>query len=372
MSQLLDTYQPKILIVDDTPENINILGELLSEYRRVFALNGKKALEKAFSDEPPDLILLDIMMPEMDGFEVCQRLKEHPATSDVPVIFVTALGEELDEARGLEIGAVDYISKPFSPLVVKQRVKTQLELVSARRKIKSQNLILEDKVAKRTELLVKAMDKIRHNSLEMIVRLSRAAEYKDDDTGAHVLRMSNYAAVIAQIMGWNEEGCADLLHAAPMHDVGKIGIPDNVLLKPGRLDEEEWKIMRRHCKLGYNILANSDVPLIQLAATVAITHHEKWDGTGYPRGLAGNDIPISGRIVAIADVFDALTTKRPYKEPFSIEKSFSILREGREKHFDPEVVDAFFAAEDAILQIKDRYADVKHLELFNLPTTNDG
>jgi putative two-component system response regulator len=362
---LSDDYKPKILIVDDTPENINILGELLAEYRRVFALNGKKAIEKAISDEPPDLILLDVMMPEMDGFEVCERLRENPISSEIPVIFVTALGEETDETRGLKIGAVDYISKPFSPAVVKQRVKNHLELTFARQKLQSQNLILEEKVSKRTELLAKAVGRIRRSSLEMIVRLSRAAEYKDDDTGAHVLRMSNYSAAVAERLGWDRDDVTDLLHAAPMHDVGKIGIPDNVLLKPGKLDDDEWKIMRRHCRMGYDILANSEVPLIQLAATVAITHHEKWDGNGYPRGLDKHNIPMAGRIVAIADVFDALTTRRPYKEPFSLEKSFAIIREGRGTHFDPEVVDAFFEVESRILEIKEKYSDKKNLNVFS-------
>ncbi len=353
----------RLLIVDDTPENIEILGELLEEYKVFFTLDGEKALEKARIDPQPDLILLDVMMPGMDGFEVCQLLKADESTKHIPIIFVTALGDSTDETRGLELGAVDYVTKPFSPAVVKSRVRMHLELQRARRALANQNQLLEVTVSERTRQLRGAFDRIRHSSHETIVRLSRAAEFKDDDTGAHVLRMSHYAEAIARQLGLPAKECEDLLHAAPMHDVGKIGIPDRILLKPGKLDSEEWQIMRRHCKMGADILAGSDSDVIALGEVVALTHHEKWDGSGYPRQLSGEDIPIVGRITAIADVFDALTSKRPYKEPFSLEKSFRIIREGRGNHFDPAVVDAFFAVEKTILAIKDRYQDntVSHL-----------
>ncbi len=363
----------RILVVDDTPENIDILVEVLSDYQRIVALDGAKALEKAGAVNKPDLILLDVMMPGMDGFEVCRRLKQDPQTRDIPVIFITALDEDKDETRGLELGGVDYITKPFSPAVVQARVRTHLALKKAQTELANQNVILEQRVTERTAQLRRAVDKLKEASLETIIRLSRAAEYKDDDTGAHVLRMSHYAAAVARQMGWNEADTEKLLHAAPMHDIGKIGIPDRILLKPGKLDDEEWKIMRRHSHMGTEILTGSDSPVICLAEVVAYTHHEKWDGSGYPRGLAGEDIPLEGRITAIADVFDALTSKRPYKDPFPLDKSLAIIREGRGAHFDPQVVDAFFAVEKELLEIKARYQDggVSHLRMLSAMGNDD-
>lgn len=356
-----------ILIVDDTSANIDILGALLAGYKRSFALNGEAALKKARSDAKPDLILLDVMMPGMDGFEVCRQLKKGKDTQHIPVIFVTSMGEEHDEKHGFEVGAVDYISKPFNPFIVKSRVETHLELHQARKMLASQNHILEETVAVRTSELEKTLQQLRGSSLEMILRLSRAAEYKDDDTGAHILRMSRYCYAIAKELNLPEEEREMLLSAAPMHDVGKIGIPDKVLLKPGKLDKEEWALMQRHAEMGADILAGSDVPVIQMAQTVAESHHEKWDGSGYPKGLKGEGIPIVGRISAIADVFDALTSERPYKKPFSIEKSFAIIREGRGTHFDPAVVDAFFNVENEILRIKEECQEGDGIyELFKL------
>ncbi|MBN2803951.1 MAG: two-component system response regulator [Deltaproteobacteria bacterium] len=348
------TYKPErqvVLVVDDAPENIDVLaGILSSNYRVKVALNGKKALEIASSDDAPHIILLDIMMPGMDGIDVCKRLKENPDTKGIPVVFVTAKGEMSDETQGFAVGAVDYITKPVNPQLVSARVKTHLALYY-------QNKHLEEVVAARTSELNSAFNKLKAASIDTILRLSRAADYKDDDTGVHVIRMSNYAAAVATQLGHDKTFIENLLWAAPMHDIGKIGIPDRILLKPGKLDKEEWEFMQRHSEMGSNILMGSDSEIIQLAEVVALTHHEKWDGSGYPRGLKGEDIPISGRITAIADVFDALTTKRPYKEPFSIEKSFAIIKEGKGKHFDPNVVDAFFAAEENILKIKKRYQD---------------
>lgn len=356
----------RILVVDDTPENIDILGALLKEYKRSFALDGQSALEKAKSDTPPDLILLDIMMPGMDGYEVCAKLKMDESTRSIPVIFVTALGEVADEAKGFAIGALDYITKPFKPAVVKERVKTHLSLKLATQELENQNALLEAKVRERTQLLEQALKKLQDVSLETIVRLSRAAEYKDDDTATHILRMSHYSAAVARAMGLSEKEVTNILHAAPMHDIGKIGIPDRILLKPGKLDDEEWKIMRKHSYMGTKILCGSESEVIKLGEIVAYTHHEKWDGNGYPRRLKGEDIPLAGRIVAIADVFDALTSKRPYKEPFSLEKSFRIVRESDGTHFDPEVVKAFFSVESEILEIKERYQDTACSHLFSM------
>ncbi len=355
-----------VLIVDDTPENIEILGGLISEYQRIAAIDGETAISRALQTPQPDVILLDVVMPDMDGFEVCRRLKQDDATCDIPVIFITSFGKVSDETKGFELGAVDYITKPFQPAVVKARIETHMALRRAREALSSQNQLLEERVMERTAQLHDALEKIREGSLETIVRLSRAAEYKDDDTGAHVLRMSHYAELVAHKLELDDTDCLNLLQAAPMHDIGKIGIPDRILLKPGKLDKDEWHIMQRHSKIGADILAGSQSEVVRLAEIVALTHHEKWDGSGYPRGLEGEAIPIAGRITAIADVFDALTSKRPYKEPFSLEKSYAIIREGRGSHFDPDVVDAFFSLEEEILAIKDRYKDSEISHMFSL------
>ncbi|MFC1877378.1 HD domain-containing phosphohydrolase [Thermodesulfobacteriota bacterium] len=339
-----------LLVVDDTPENIDILdGILRKDYKIKVALNGKKALEIGFKNQP-DLILLDIMMPGMDGYEVCRRLKENNDTKKIPIIFVTAKGEIEDEARGFKLGAADYITKPVNPVIVRERVKTHLALYD-------QNRVLEEKVQERTAQLGKAFETIKNASLDTIHRLSRAAEYKDEDTGAHLFRMSNYCAAVARKMRLNKTSVESLLYAAPMHDIGKIGIPDRILLKPGKLDSDEWMIMKQHTTFGAAILEGADKGFIKLGEVIAITHHEKWDGSGYPRGLKGREIPLIGRIVAVSDVFDALTSKRPYKEPFSLEKSFDIIRESRGNHFDPDVVDAFLHAKDELLDIKEKYKD---------------
>lgn len=347
----------RILIVDDSPENVSMLAETLSKYDCIVALTGENALEKAQAEPHPDLILLDIVMPGINGFEVCKRLKKDEKTENIPIVFTTGLGEVENEAKGFRLGAVDYVTKPFSPIVIRARVKTHLTLKDARETLTQHNALLEEEVIKRTGLLEDLVTKLKKGSLETTIRLSRAAEYKDEDTGAHILRMSHYSAALAQEIGYMDDFVENLLHAAPLHDVGKIGIPDKILLKPGKLTSEEWDIMRRHCEMGAEILSGSEAEVVRLGETIALTHHEKWDGKGYPKGLSGEDIPISGRIVAIADVFDALTSKRPYKEPFSIEKSFAILKEGKGNHFDPVVVEAFFSIQDQILEIKETYQD---------------
>lgn len=340
-----------ILVVDDTPENIAILDEVLSkDYRIKIAINGESALKIATSSTPPDLVLLDVMMPDINGFEVCRRLKANQSTRKIPVIFVTTKGEVKDETKGFRYGGADYITKPISPPIVRERVKTHLALYD-------QNRVLEGMVQKRTEQLRQALERLKNASLDTIYRLSKAAEYRDEDTGAHILRMSNYSVAVARKMGLNADVVESLLYAAPMHDIGKIGIPDRVLLKPGKLDPKEWEIMKRHAGYGANILEGSRQNFITLGETIALTHHEKWDGSGYPHGLRGNEIPIEGRVVAVADVFDALTSKRPYKSPLSLEKAYAIIKEGNGGHFDPGVVDAFFAAEQEILDVREMYKD---------------
>ncbi len=323
---------PKLLIVDDEPTNLKVLKQVLQQdYRLSFAKNGVDALEFA-ARELPDLILLDVMMPEMTGFEVCQQLKSQPNTQHIPVIFVTALKDEVDETKGFECGAVDYITKPISPVIVKARVRTHLSLVSA--------------------------EELKKTHLQLIQRLGRAAEYKDNETGMHVMRMSHISRILALALGFNENFADKLLQAAPMHDIGKIGIPDHILLKPGRLDDDEMRIMQQHPLIGAEILSNSKSELIQLAHSVALCHHEKWDGNGYPAKLQGMQIPIEGRIVAVADVFDALTNKRPYKEAWSVEKTMDLIKEQSGKHFDPEVVDALVRELDHVVQTVAQWQDI--------------
>ncbi len=334
--------KPTILIVDDTPDNITILSDILADYKVKAANNGAKALEIA-SRFRPDLILLDIMMPEMDGYAVCTRLKRDLHTKHIPVIFVTAMDEETDETRGFELGAVDYITKPVSAPVVQARVRTHLKLYD-------QNRALEDLVNERTKAL-------NQSRLEIIRRLGLAAEYKDNETGMHVIRMSYYCRVIATAIGMSKEVADLILSASPMHDVGKIGIPDNILRKPGRLDARERSIMEQHSEIGARIIGEHDYPLLDMARTVALTHHEKWDGTGYPQGLKGDQIPLAGRIVAVADVFDALVSKRPYKEAWPFEKAVSVIREESGRHFDPGLVTAFVDHLDEIIELSRQNAD---------------
>ncbi|GAB0112240.1 response regulator [Pseudoalteromonas distincta] len=320
------TDRPRILIVDDEPANLKVMREVLgNQYRMSFAKSGSAALA-LLEKELPKLILLDIMMPDMNGFEVCQTIKANPKTSHIPIIFVTALGDESDEYKGFELGAVDYITKPISPAIVRARVKTHLSLVQA--------------------------EQLKQAHVDLVQRLGRAAEYKDTDTGEHIVRMSQYSKILALAIGMPEHKAELLRQAAPMHDVGKIGIPDAILLKPGRLTSEEFEHMKKHALIGGQILANSSSPLLQLAYTLAIEHHEKWDGSGYPNGIKGEDISVEGRIVAIADVFDALTSKRPYKEAWSVEKTVQHMKEQAGTHFDPALIELFLKNLDDILAIK--------------------
>jgi putative two-component system response regulator len=333
-----------ILIVDDTPENIDLLTEVLDPYYQTkVALNGEKALRIMAGETKPDLILLDIMMPGISGYDVCQRLKRNSDTHGVPIIFVTAMNEMEDEKKGLELGAVDYITKPISPSIVLARVRTHLALYDQTRE-------LERLVALRTA-------ELETTRLQIIRRLGRAAEFKDNETGNHVIRMSHYARLTAQAAGLGPALVHTLFHAAPMHDVGKIGIPDNILLKPGKLDALEWEVMRQHPAMGARIIGDHTDELLQAAHSVALTHHEKWDGSGYPHGLRGEEIPIFGRIVAIADVFDALTSERPYKKAWTVEAALQMIDEGAGTHFDPALIQPFKTALPDMLLIKAQYAE---------------
>ncbi len=334
----------RILIVDDVPMNILVLNEALKEdYTVVQAENGPKALEVAQSAEPPDLILLDVMMPGMSGFEVCSILKKNIATRKIPVIFVTAMGEVEDETKGFVVGAVDYLTKPINPPIVQARVKTHIALYDQKRD-------LEDMVRERTL-------EVEETRYEIIKRLSVASEYKDKETGAHIIRMSSYAYLLAKALGINNEESELIRNAAPMHDVGKIGIPDKILLKPGRLDPEEFEIIKTHTTIGAGIIGDHQSDLMKAARIIAISHHEKWDGSGYPKGLKGRKIHKYGRITAIADVFDALTSERPYHEAWPLEKTVDLIKNSKGQHFDADYVDAFLGILDSILEIKNTYID---------------
>ncbi len=331
-----------ILLVDDIADNLNILNAILSPlYRTKVATTGEKALQLMAGSQKPDLILLDVMMPGLSGYDVCKQLKQDTDTSAVPVIFVTAMNETADEQYGLELGAVDYITKPVNPAIVLARVKTQLALYD-------QNRALEQKVRQRTHELFKTRQQIIH-------RLGRAAEYRDNETGNHIMRMSLYCRLLGQAAGLSEHKVAILFHAAPMHDVGKIGIPDHILQKPGKLTPDEWALMSRHPAIGADIIGVHQDELLQAAHTIALYHHEKWDGSGYPTGLAGEAIPLFARIAAIADVFDALTMARTYKAAWSAEMARDFIIQQAGLHFDPTLVGHFVQIFPAILQIKHKY-----------------
>ncbi len=333
-----------VLIIDDTPDNIDVIAGILnSAYKLKAALNGERGLAIARTQPVPDLILLDVMMPDIDGYEVLRRLHADPLTRNIPVIIISALSELEDEFKGLELGAVDYITKPVSPKIVEARVRTHLAL-------HRQSIELEKKVQERTE-------ELQRTRLEIIRRLGRAAEFRDNETGYHVIRMSHHARMIALAANCGEEWAELLFNAAPMHDVGKIGIPDNILLKPGKLDPDEWEVMKTHSAIGAEIIGDDQSELMCLSRVIAESHHEKWNGTGYPKGLKGEEIPLAGRIVALADVFDALTSERPYKKAWSIEDALAFIKKESGSHFDPALVAVFENVLPEMLKIMSMYRD---------------
>jgi len=350
----MDT-KAKILVVDDEDRNLRLMKLLLTSfgYDVLTASNGEEALEKVH-DIPPDVILLDIMMPKIDGIEVAKQLKKEEETKIIPIVMVTALNEVEDRVKALEAGADDFLNKPVDKTELRARVQSLVKVKDCNDHMRNYQKELEAEVAKRTIQLRQALKKLKEVSLESICHLCRAAEYRDENTGDHIKRMSQYTSAVARKMGLNKQTVEDLLYTAPMHDAGKIGIPDHILLKPGKLNDKEWEIMKQHTIIGAQILAGSGAKFIKLAQIIALTHHEKWDGNGYPKGLKGSKIPLVGRIAAIADVFDALTSRRPYRmKPFSLEEAFDYIKEERGRQFDPKVVDAFFAAKDEILSVKE-------------------
>ncbi|MBF0462830.1 MAG: two-component system response regulator [Magnetococcales bacterium] len=358
--------KPTILMVDDMPVNLKVLATLLSpDYTVVVATSGQEALQ-VVADETPDMILLDIAMPEMDGYEVLRCLKSNHATRNIPVIFITAMVEVDDETKGLALGAVDYITKPFSLPIVKARVQTHLALTWAQNQLKEHNRLLEEKVAQRTQELLLTQD-------VTINALASLAETRDNETGNHIRRTQHYVRLLAERLRDHPKfrACLDgatielLFKSAPLHDMGKVGVPDTILLKPGPLTEVEFAVMQTHTTLGRDAITiaagsplSGGVSFLRYIQEIAYTHHEKWDGSGYPEGLAGEQIPLSGRLMAIADVYDALISKRVYKPAFPHEQAVAIITEGKGSHFDPDMVEAFLAVAEAFQDVAYHFADL--------------
>lgn len=370
-----------ILVVDDTRDNLTVIGGLLEDtYRVRIANSGERALKVAASEPRPDLILLDIMMPGMDGYQTLEKLKEDEQTRDIPVIFVTAMNADEDEEIGLRLGALDYVTKPIRPAILLARVRTQLELKAARDRLSDENHTLEGEVRKRT----RELELIKDVSMQALATL---AEKRDNETGNHLIRTRSYIELLMQDLAELPRFAPELTprrreliaKAAPLHDIGKVGVPDHILLKPGRLTPEEFEIMKTHASIGADALteaiervlaARQDetqeednhyaLGFLELAREIAGGHHEKWDGSGYPLGLAGDQIPLSARLMALADVFDALICKRHYKAAFSLEETTRIIQEGRARHFDPDIVDVFLKHVESFAAIAEHYADAPH------------
>lgn len=359
------TEKASVLVVDDTPDNLSLMSGLLKDrYRVKVANNGEKAIKIVQGDSPPDLILLDIMMPGLSGYEVCQILKADPATRHIPIIFLTAMTATEDEKKGLEMGAADFITKPVNPPIVLARVATHLQIKAAADFLKDQNAYLDAEVTRRGRELAAIQD-------VTILAMASLAETRDNDTGNHIRRTQNYIKVLAEHLRNHDrfkfflsDRTIDMLYkSAPLHDIGKVGIPDRILLKPGRFEPHEMEIMKTHCKLGRDAIQHAEdqlgleVEFLKYAKEIAYGHQEKWDGSGYPEGLAGDAIPISARLMAVADVYDALISRRVYKEGMPHEKAVRIITEGRGSHFDPDIADAFIDLAAQFQDIALRFAD---------------
>jgi putative two-component system response regulator len=354
-----------ILVVDDTPDNLSLMHGLLKDHYTVKgANNGERAIKIAGGETSPDLILLDIMMPGIDGYEVCRRLKADEKTRDIPVIFLTAKSDMEDEEQGLELGAVDYITKPVSPPILLARVRTQLALKASADFLRDKNEFLEAEVSKRTREVMAIQD-------VTILAMASLAETRDSDTGNHIRRTQHYVKSLAWKLSTHPRFSAyltpsnitTLFKSAPLHDIGKVGIPDRILLKPGKLTPEEFEIMKTHTTLGRDAISHAehdlgmDVAFLTMAKEIAYSHQEKWDGSGYPQGLSGDRIPISARLMAVADVYDALISRRIYKQPMSHADAVQIIKQSSGRHFDPDVVEAFIAIEDHFQAIALSYSD---------------
>ncbi len=369
-----------ILIVDDQPENLLILEAFLGgEYRVHAAQSGQEALAYLDGAGRADLILLDVVMPQLDGFEVCRRVKANPRLHDIPILFVTSLDSPADEAKGLSLGAEDFIHKPFSPPVVLARVRNQIKLRQLTRRLKQRNVDLEGLVMERTQKILDQSEQLMRQKQDMIAAQSATitafcslAEARDNETGNHIRRTQNYVKALAEQLRdhprfrphLDDETILLLYKSAPLHDIGKVGVPDAILCKPGKLTPEEWTEMRRHAEYGRDAIAQAEGELgeqqggfLRYAREIAYGHHEKWDGSGYPQGTAGEAIPVSARLMAVADVYDALISKRVYKPAYTHERALAIIQQGRGRHFDPDVADALQAIEAIFAEVARRYGD---------------
>jgi putative two-component system response regulator len=343
-----------ILIVDDERANLILMDRLLriEGYTNLILIDDPREVLAAYIKTPPDLILLDIRMPYLSGFEIIEQLIARNDPLTPPILVLTAESSRDYMLRALQAGARDFIGKPFDRAEVVARVRNMLEVQLALRMAHDQKNLLEKIVYERTR-------EIRETRLQVVQRLGRAAEYRDNETGRHILRMSHMSALLAaQCPGWSSDDAEIMLHASPMHDIGKIGIPDAILLKPGKLTPDEWMVMQTHTSIGGDILSGDTSDLLRMAREIALSHHEKWDGSGYPNGLVGEAIPITGRIVALADVFDALTSERPYKKAWSVDDTLQLIRTESGRHFDPQLVNCFLEIIPAVLEIRDRYAEI--------------
>ena len=341
-----------ILIIDDEPANLKLLDRMLGSqgYRNLVLVEDPREALAHYRASHPDLILLDINMPHLDGYQVMAQLQALNDPLLPPIVILTAQHGKDAMLRALAAGARDFITKPFDRNELLMRVRNLLDAQLAHRMLHDQKAVLEEMVRVRTE-------ELHRTRLQIVQRLGMAAEYRDEETGNHILRMSHSCALLARAIGWSEAECDLILNASPMHDIGKIGIPDAILLKPGKLEPHEWAIMKSHATIGGKLLEGDDSDLLRMAREIALTHHEKWDGSGYPTGLAGEAIPMAGRIAALADVFDALTSVRPYKKAWPIEDAVTFLKNNSGRHFDPALVEVFLRQLPGVLAIRDRFAE---------------
>ncbi|AFV00058.1 HD domain-containing phosphohydrolase [Simiduia agarivorans] len=348
----MKVHQGKVLIVDDNAVNIVIVEKILRQdgFNNIYSTTDAKSVRDLYREHDFDAILLDVHMPEMNGFDVMAELQADNPDDYLPILMLTA--DHTPETRHLSLssGAKDFISKPFERVEVLFRVRNIVEVRMLHKEVLNANEVLEDKVRERTQQLYEAQ-------IKLIECLGKAAEYRDNETGMHVVRMSQSSALLARQMGLSAEECEIILHASPMHDIGKIAIPDSVLLKPGKLEGKEWRTMQSHAEVGAQILASYDSKLMEVASIIARTHHERWDGKGYPEGLQGEEIPLYTRIVSVCDVFDALTSTRPYKVAWPVSKALGYLKENSGSQFDPQVVNEFIAIIDQVLEIRQQYPD---------------
>lgn len=360
MKDVIDkVFEAKILIVDDKAVNVRLLEMMLSfgGFTNVQSTTDSRDVVQLNNDNDYDLILLDIRMPHLDGFQVMEALSKASGEEYLSVLVLTAQNDMETRLKALQGGARDFVTKPFDKAEILNRITNMLEVRVLYNERKRQNEILEEKVHERTLELQERNVELDKTRLEVIRRLGRAGEYRDNETGMHVVRMSKSSQVLALAAGLGDERAEQILHASPMHDVGKIGIPDGILLKPGKFEPDEWEVMKTHVEIGTDIIGNDPTPLMQLARVIALTHHEKWDGTGYPNGLKGADIPIEGRICAICDVFDALTSERPYKKAWTVKDAMTLINDQARHQFDPELVALFNECLPQIIEIREKYAD---------------